>query len=608
MTVNRLHKTYWLLLGGFFLVIAWVTTAPAQIGLNHFPAGAANLYEWRASLVNPSLGAYQHGAVEAGFKLMHLGFLDGNATAFKATYALVHLPRWLPHRLAFSARVQHFSGPLLQEFELGVALSRQFWRRFSLGVSLGVRNFSYNREAFDLVDPDDPVFAGGTSRWQPDVAVGLTYIGAAPLIIGVGVTHLNRPAVSLAGDAVRLTPRVHVGVAVHLGGSTVHGGGMRTEHTVAPRGFWQLYGEDVGLLQIGVGNQDAWLRGRLRVRGPVSIGYGFSYPVTGLAGATVGSHEAFVTYEFDRLRKVPPLETPPVEWNPFLPGISRIDVVPQYYTAANVEALDIFEKRLVREVSEELTPEQLARLNAYDLGVLDSSRVDRPFPFELEPVTLPEIGPEDSVRYSREYLRSLKRLRAALQQQEGNPDIVVIAPKTQRKRAALLEKELAEQQPDSAGVQAARPRFANPEDSLRWSRPVSLEELQKSEELVILRPQRVLFHIYPVLPEKLDPHWKLVIEDQQGRVVRTFTGTSAEQQVVAWNWRDSQGRIIEPGFYRYYIAWRDARGQERHSPARTIYARQLKRRIHIKVTRRFTTPEGDVNSIGIILNKSTSEE
>ncbi|MCB0296940.1 MAG: hypothetical protein KDG51_17255, partial [Calditrichaeota bacterium] len=77
----------WLIL--LMLLTAGGYTARAQVGLSYFPADPANLYDWRAGMVNPSIGVFQTGAVEMGVKLFHLGFADNDAAAFQAAYFLL---------------------------------------------------------------------------------------------------------------------------------------------------------------------------------------------------------------------------------------------------------------------------------------------------------------------------------------------------------------------------------------------------------------------------------------------------------------------------------------------------------------------------------------
>ena len=583
------------------LLTAGGYTARAQVGLSYFPADPANLYDWRAGMVNPSIGVFQTGAVEMGVKLFHLGFADNDAAAFQAAYFLLNLPRRLPGKLGLGAQVQSFRAGLFQESEFKLSLSRRLQPNLSLGIGLALRHFGYDRAQFDLVDPDDPVFAGGTSRWQPDLGLGLTYMPLTPLVLTLSASHINRPAVSLSGDAVTLDMEVRLGVSLNLGGYAAHSN-TRFEEENATHAYLQLQDEALGLLQLGVENRSAWMKSRLNLPGPFCFGYGFSYPLNSLSGTSWGNHETFLVYEFDSRRKAAPVILPEESWEPFNPEMAHIDVVPQYYASASSEVINIFEKQLVRMLDADLDSSRIARLSAFDVGVLDSALDEPVFPYQLEPLLPADSQAVGGKNYAPDYRESLRQLRGTIE--ESGPEVVLITPKTQRKRAAGLREYLREPKGgDSLAVSLAQPHYFSREDSLRFARPVDPEDLQASERLVIIQPQSVAFSVLPVLPERLDPQWELVVEDKAGKTVFRHAGSGAESREVVWDWRDTAGRIIDPGLYRYYVGWKDQRGEARRSSIRTLYARKLKRNVRIRITRSYRTPDGQVDKVGIILNQ-----
>lgn len=582
------------------MVLCGSYSARAQVGLSYFPADPANLYDWRAGMVNPSIGVFQTGAVEMGVKLFHLGFADNDAAVFQAAYLLLNLPRRLPEQLGLGLQVQSFRAGLFQESEFKLSLSRRLQPNLSLGIGLALRHFGYDRSQFDLVDPDDPVFAGGTSRWQPDLGLGLTYMPLTPLVLTLSASHINRPAVTLTGNAVTLDMEVRLGVSINLGGYAAHSN-TRFEEEKATHAYLQLQDEAVGLLQLGVENRSAWMKSRLNLPGPFRFGYGFSYPLNSLSGTSWGNHETFLVYEFDSRRQAAPVILPEERWEPFDPEMAHIDVVPQYYAAAGSEVINIFEKQLVRMLDDDLDSSRIARLSAFDVGVLDSTLDEPVFPYELEPLAPADSQAVGGKNYAPEYRESLQRLRGTLA--ANGPEVVLITPKTQRKRAAGLREYLREPSGDSLNVALAQPHYLSREDSLRFARPVNLPDLPASERLVIIQPQSVAFSVLPVLPERLAPEWELVVEDKSGKTVFRYNGNAAEDREVVWDWRDTAGQIIEPGLYRYYVGWKDQRGEARRSSIRTLYARKLKRNVRILITRTYRSPDGQVDKVGIILNQ-----
>lgn len=600
------HKVMWFLRDKFIAILFIIcpSIVPAQVGQNYFQSSPANLYDWRSTLTNPSINAFQTGALEVGFKIFHLGFADQGSTLFTSGYALLNLPRLLPLKLALGVQSQLFSTPIYREVDMRLTLSRQIFGRISLGFGAGFRGISFQTDSFDLIDLDDPVFANGSSRWQPDLSAGVTLMPFSQIIIGVGVRHLNRPSVSLIDDSIKLDPTITIAMAFNFGSLAFHSGGstLQDRTSPSPRGFLQLHNASVGMIQLGYEDDAAWLRSRLHITGPISIGYGFSYPLGDLQGSGSGSHETSLVYEFGRLRSIPDLGTPPRDWIPFLPKMSRIDVASQFAALADSEAVDIFEKILVREIDEEIDSKTLAKLSVFDLGFLDSSFVEKTFPFELQQISIFDTTAEFTGQYSTSYRSSLARLRSDL---AANPvDVILVAPETEQHRAMALGNYLQEVLGTTeTQVTINRARFLSRVDSLKLTRNVDLLEIKPTEALILLRPSTVTFTVFLIASESYGKTWTLVVENAEGRRIFTHSGESKIPTEVAWDWHDSTGEVIAPGFYRYYVEWRDRNDRIRRSPARKLYARKLQRNIHIKIVRKYESPEKGANKIGIILNK-----
>ena len=167
-THSPFHAIFpWYVVGLLLLLILAPPPLSAQVGQNYFPADPANIYDWRSAMINPSISDFQNGAVDIGFKIIYLGFADNNASAFKASYVLLNVPRRLPYLLTGGFQLQLFSTPLYQETEVKFIFSRRIKRIYSVGLSFGLLGVSYNRDNFDLVDAGDPVFANGAPPAGP---------------------------------------------------------------------------------------------------------------------------------------------------------------------------------------------------------------------------------------------------------------------------------------------------------------------------------------------------------------------------------------------------------------------------------------------------------
>lgn len=585
-----------------FLMTGMAVPSYGQVAQENFQADPANLYEWRALMANPSIGAFQTGAFEAGVKIFHLGFADAGASLFKTAYGLVNLPRMLPGKFAFGFRSQMFNTPIYRETELHFNVSRRFFGAVSLGLSAGLRNISYRTENFNLVDANDPVFAGGGSRWTTDLGAGVTIIPMPAVVVGIGARHLNEPPVTLSGNDITLEPAITASVSFNFGSLALNSGSRERENKFLPRGYAQVYDPQVGMLQLGYTQDLAWLRGRLHVAGPLSIGYGFSLATGELQGTSNGTHEATVVWEFDRLRGLPRQGIPPSHWTPFQPEMARIGIVPQYAVLGSEEAVDIFTKVLIREISPDVDRAALGKLTEFDLGILDTSFVEKVIPFELQKVEPIDSTAEFTGQYSSGYRASLSRLRADLVNKEV--EALIVAPETQIQRAMALGNYLRQAlNARNARLSVNKPDPLSYAASVSLSGNIQLQHIQPTDTLTLLNPGQIVFTIHPIAQKNGPQEWTLVVENAKGRHVYEHTQQADTLTHVAWNWRDHEGRVIAPGFYRYYVAWEAQGGQIFHSPARKIYARELRRRIHLKITRRYEkTPEG-ANKIGVILNR-----
>ena len=142
----------------------------------------------------------------------------------------------------------------------------------------------------------------------------------------------------------------------------------------------------------------------------------------------------------------------------------------------------------MREIAEDVELDSSYNLYLFDVGVLDSSFEESAFPFKMEPIALADSIQGDSVKYSAEYLRTLNKLGIDLKNKDS-VQVWLITPQAQEKRAISLKNYLEENIfADEAEISISRSRYENEQDSLRFARPVRLEELKIRDKLVILRP------------------------------------------------------------------------------------------------------------------------
>lgn len=598
-----------------FMIFGATTATQAQVGLDFFRAEPANLYDWRAAMVNPSIGALQTGAVEAGFKIFHLGFADAGAALFKAGYFVLNVPKRLPFELTAGLQTQHFTTPLYNESSLRVALSRRFSPKLALGIGIGMLGISYQASEFELDDFSDPVLAGGTSLWRPDLHLGLTFMPFSTVIVAAGVSHLNRPNLSLVDDAVRLEPVFTFGLKYSLGRAQMQTGGTIDRTSVSRRASVQYTDEALGFVQIGVDDEAISLLSRLNVSGPLSVGYGASLPINELSGTAAGSHEAAFIYEFDRLQKPIELVEVPERRMPIKPEMARIRVVPQFLTRLEHSTVDIVTKNVVREVSQNLAEDAIQQLTSYDLGLTDTMSIGTPLfltnQFERfdpagETGNLITLEGESGLYFEKNFDFSLQDtaktkedfffttdtsyiafLRELGRDLKNNPakKTMIVTSNEQLTRARLIVKFLSDslQIPASQYLVKVVPSELVDADQpvrQRW-RP---DSLSRQEVIRLADPQHVLISVFPIDTSSHFKPWQFVVERSDGTRIFTYRGISTDQQQqFRWEWRDNDGRLIDNGFYRYYVEWEDDSGQTIQSAPKMLYARELRSTVHIQI-------------------------
>lgn len=586
----------------------------SQVGQSYFQGEPTNLHDWRAAIQNPSLGVLQAGAFEAGFKVLHFGFVDGDAGALKAGYLILNVPRRLPYQFALGLQTQIFHSPLFSENDLRLSISRRFSSRLALGIGFGLRGISYSTDRFTPEVLADPVFAGKSAIWKPDLGLGLTFMPLNSLIIGAGIQHINRPNVSLVGDATRLEPILSLGIRYLIGAATINAGSRLDNISLTRGASVQFYDDQLGLLQLGASNDALEIFARVNVTRTLRVGYGLSYPITQFSGMSAGSHEAAISFEFDRLRKMIELAEVPEEWRPIQPDVYKIRVVPQFLAMPNRSTVDIVTKTIYRRIQLDDST-ALRRLSAFDLGLDDSLSGGTPLfltyisgpPSEkaylstirpgesLAPSKNFNITLRDTAKTSKEmffitdssYFRFLKELGQDLLQHPKKKTLIV-TPNAHIDRAYLIAKYLSDSlqvpstqfairvyEADSTGVSGSKIPL--------WDR----RKLQQVQQIRVAEPPSVEITVFPIDSSSYVRRWTFVVEDKSGKRIFTRSGISEEAYKFEWDWRDNRGRLIEHGFYRYYIEWEDDAGATRRSAPRLFLARELRSTVEIIIDKKY---------------------
>ncbi len=187
----------------FLLLLA---ALPVMAEMN-WEANPSFVDRMEAVRINPALAAWQPLAFSADWEALYPGLL-ASPVALNQGGVHVTLPRY-----NLALLIDHRDTELLAESELMVDWAWRPLGNMSLGLELGLRHFSWNRDLLGDELLQDPVFSAGTSRWQPLLGLGAYWSPATGVHAAVSLKRLNQPSLALSGDEARAPVRFHSGVS-----------------------------------------------------------------------------------------------------------------------------------------------------------------------------------------------------------------------------------------------------------------------------------------------------------------------------------------------------------------------------------------------------------
>lgn len=568
---------------------------------NMINANPAETEDFRSAFVNPAMLSFQDAYVAAGGKLFHLGFVEGQSTPFRQGLVSLALPKAIARHAGLGIQAQYFNSPLYSQTNVSLGFTRRLERIYAFGLKLNIFSRAYNADNFDLVDPNDPVFAGGTSLWTATLGAGAAMIPHPNLALGVGVDHLNQANISLNGDDVSQPLRAHVGAFVNFGFLQASLSVAYEDGYYFPQMTVGTSDRRLGYLRVGYTDRSARFEGQLRVSGPLSLNYSYEYTLFDAQSLGHGSHQVTLIHAFGHQRDLPKFEPPDELILEFQPPPRRTGLEPQFDVYATPEKLQIIEKRLRRVIHPEVKPEALAQLSRFDVGILDSSGTEPFLPFKKDTVDLASIPAALEANLSEDYQAFLEEISNRLGQ-DVHKGTNIVTGREALLRAAGLKQHLRS---DTTGARVVivQPKFTSPTDSLLAAQKVGPRPLKPEESLTLLSQASTTFKLEPVFGAERVRRWRLIIEDEHGAEVQRFEGQGTPPQELPWDWRDGAGQLLEPGVYYYYLVWQDALQNRYTSNKRPLYVQKLLRTITIEVTHKPKKIGADVDEIDIILKK-----
>lgn len=583
------------------IILTFLALAPQAHAQNMILANPADFSDFKAAFVNPAIISFQKSYAAIGGKVYHLGFVEGESSPFRQGMASLVLPVGISDDMGLGTQLQYFNSPIYSQSNITFALSKRFQRKYAFGVKFNVFSKSFNRNNFDLVDPNDPVFQNGTTVWSATFGAGASFFPLPYLSLGVGIDHINRANISLTNDNVYQPLATYVGAALDLGMvqasiSTSYEDGRFLPKTSLGSSIY-----DVGYFRIGYGEQALQAEAQVKITGPLSLNYSYSYTLFDNEGFGRGSHQLTLLHEFDRKRKLPDIYMPDEFVLDFQPPDRATPPEARFYVYSSENKLEMIEKKIRRVVDPSVAPEELAQLTQYEIGQIDSSVDENPAGYDKAPVNMQKIPATLEAPLSKEYEKYLKEVSENLNKKGFKANVVT--SKDSYLRAAGLRRYLTSDSLSSQRVEFVEPVFHSREDSLRANQKIGQRTITPMERHVTLSKKATTFQIMPVSYVLTPREWALVIENQKGREVKRFKGTGMPDSEILWDWRDQQGSTIAPGLYAYYFEWRDPKDIEHQTEKKYITVQKLLRTITVEITKNPKAIGEDVDEIDIILKE-----
>ena len=544
-----------------------------------------------SQFANPALISFQRSKLALGARAYHLGLGDDGGVPLRQGFALLSSPFLFSDRFGAGMHVQYFDSPIYRRVAFGGSVSARILRYLSAGVSLEALSLSYNQDEFVGFDPRDPVFAGGFGKTVINLSIGLFAQPLPELRVSLGARNLNRPNLSLAGDASRQKIESFLGFSYGFGPAQALVEFVDTYYGLETRFGVEAIATSGSYLRLT--SNDAFDRGRLEgqlyVGGPLSVSYGYELPLGALSSSSGGSHTFSVVLEFGRTPDLPdPISIPSFVYSNDLPPITP-QLAPKVYISSSTDYVRSYEQRIVRKVDEDVPIQALQQLTQSDLGALDSTFVMLGGIPEAQPLE----SVSDEVRlqgsFSPLYKASMKELGRTLSEDSVRALTITSAGDRVIKAAGVRNYLIEEEQAPAERVTVA----------VRPEAPAAGSGIVPSEESTMFDPDRMFLFINASVDRASIHTWRLRIADMTGAEIKVFEGDENPPDHLEWNWRNEQGQLIEPGVYRYRLEWTDAQSVSHQSNERKLYVQKMLRKITIEVTRDIDALKEEADAVEI---------
>jgi len=587
------------------IVLQFLIQSPIAMAQPILMGTSVNTLDSKGVFANPALMSYQSNHVAVGLKGYHLGYFDSSLLDYQKGYISFVLPSVAYSRLGSGINIQYFNSPILSKSQIGTTFSYRIVPNVSVGVNASLLYMGYNRNNFVDFDFDDPVFAGGFSKFTFNTSAGV-YARPIPFIeIGAGARNINQPDIALGFVSAPMPLEPFAGFSLRYGPLKGIFEVVNTERGLEKRSHIELYSSTGYYGRIGTTTDfsTAYIELQGRLFSGYSANYQYELPSQSISGLSNGSHMFSLVYEFNRKAKLPSLKKHQIVHPPYVKSAGKPIIPPNVFLNNDVEYLILSEIHITRSLDDStVTASDLQILTAYDLGIMGEYPGFDRIPYkDRNPVDVPALSrDDDEPGLSADYEKFLETIREYMSK-DKNLSLNILTQVGGEVRGSELRSII--NRDTSVPISISNILLSDQVDSTLFVTPIDINMLQE-ERLIKAYPLKTT--IKPLLYGQVESsNWVLLITDPNDFVLKEIKGIGQIPDNIDWDWKIADDRYIEPGVYYYSLKWTEpSTGVEKKSRKRVFYVQKNLRKVDVTITKDPSKLPDGAESINIIMKKN----
>lgn len=549
--------------------------AKMVISQNLISADPSDTFDRESIFTNPAVIPFQHRQVMIGMKVYQLGFLNSQELGLRAGYFSFSLPEACSGLINLGFTGQNFSVPLYDQTNFAILIAQRLFERVSIGVKYNVFTKSYHKRYFDLVDPNDPVFADGTLKFAHSIGAGVIFFPWSTLVMGFACDHLNRPDVSLFHDNYKQPLVYDFGFRY----SWRYFSSSLYFNYLQQHWQWNWIFETrpaaSTTFKLGFVQRAAKFDVQFNIFEGLSINYVFDYPFYEVNRLSSGSHQINFIYDLDHRDRIKELQFTSYDKDKF----PIFNLSSQFFIEIQNDKLEIVTQKIVRTIAEEIPESALKNLTEIELVLSDTI------------LNMQQLYGHGSIL--NQNLNSLATATKYSPKYEGWLAQHLLSKKIDSLRF-ITDLSSVQRASDLREHIVANARFLDQHINIKQIandpltkriEPETLYHL-KNIQFYNLKPESVSFHISAIKMRKYQGTWKLVITDYLDNEVKTFAGKGRVPEAISWDWRNNDGILIKPDVHKYYFYWEDKNGKLFKTQPKMFSVTKVSRTLNIDIRSR----------------------